>query len=286
LEENMLSAELHFQGPIHVLVGDNSRIHCDLLAQALKRDHRLHIIGSASSSQEFLEIAAHQVPDTIIISANLSANLDDDPMGGMATLRAFHEAHPQIPAVVLLDCPKREVVLDAFRAGARGIFSKNASLEMLCKCVRVVHEGQIWASSSEVKFALEALSSAPTIRAINAGGLNLLSPRELEVVHYVAEGLTNREIGERLGLSRHTIKNHLFKIFDKLGASNRTELLFLTLSKPPSSGTATREQGSLFSGKGRTSIVGGTGLLQRRASGAMRPVSALGNAATAPKCLL
>ena len=225
----MLSAELHFQGPIHVLVGDNSRIHCDLLAQALKRDHRLDIIGSASSSCEFLEIATFKLPDTVIISANL----DDNPMGGMATLREFHETHPQIPAIIMLDCPKREIVLDAFRAGARGIFSKDESLEMLCKCVRVVHEGQIWASSRQVKFALEALSSAPTICAINAGGLNLLSPRELQVVHYLAEGLTNNEIGVRLGLSRHTIKNYLLKIFDKLGVSNRVELLFLTLSKPP-----------------------------------------------------
>jgi DNA-binding CsgD family transcriptional regulator len=97
----------------------------------------------------------------------------------------------------------------------------------------VVHDGQVWASSSEVKFALEALSSAPTIRAINAAGSNLLSRREMQVVHYLAEGLTNREIGERLGLSRHTIKNYLLKIFDKLGVSNRVELLFLTLSKPP-----------------------------------------------------
>jgi len=123
-------------------------------------------------------------------------------------------------------------VLDAFGSGARGIFSKHESLENLCQCVRVVFEGHVWASSQEVKFALEALSSAPTIRAINADGLNLLSRRELQVVHYLAEGLTNREIGDRLGLSRHTIKNYLLKIFDKLGVSNRVELLFLTLSQP------------------------------------------------------
>jgi DNA-binding CsgD family transcriptional regulator len=67
---------------------------------------------------------------------------------------------------------------------------------------------------------------------MNAGGLNLLSPRELQVVHYLAEGLTNREIGERLGLSRHTVKNYLLKIFDKLGVSNRVELVFLKLSQP------------------------------------------------------
>lgn len=143
--------------------------------------------------------------------------------------------------MILVDSPKREIVLDAFRSGARGIFSKHESLETLCKCVRVVYEGQVWANSREVRFALEALSSAPTIRAINAGGLNLLSRRELQVVHYLAEGLTNREIGARLGLSRHTIKNYLLKIFDKLGVSNRVELLFLTLSQPAAAGHVVEE---------------------------------------------
>jgi DNA-binding NarL/FixJ family response regulator len=132
----------------------------------------------------------------------------------------------------MLDSPKRELVLDAFRAGARGIFSKHEPLETLRKCVRVVFEGQIWATSREIRYALDALSSAPTIHAINAGGLSLLSRREQQVVHYLAEGLTNREIGAQLGLSRHTIKNYLLKIFDKLGVSNRVELLFLTLSQP------------------------------------------------------
>jgi DNA-binding CsgD family transcriptional regulator len=95
----------------------------------------------------------------------------------------------------------------------------------------VVFEGQVWATSREIRIALDALSSAPTIRALNAGALSLLSQRELQVVHHLAEGLTNREIGVRLGLSRHTIKNYLLKIFDKLGVSNRVELLFLTLSQ-------------------------------------------------------
>jgi len=224
----MQSEERHQQGPIHVLVGDNSQIHSHLLAEALKRNHRLLVVGSASGSREFLESAARQMPDVVIISAHL----DDDPLRGIITLREFHENHPTIPAVMLLDVPKREVVLDAFRAGARGIFHKHESLEMLCKCVRVVHEGQVWASSSEITFALEALSSVPTSRCTNAGGLNLLSPRELQIVSYLAEGFTNREIAERLRLSRHTVKNYLLKIFDKLGVSNRVELVFLKLSQP------------------------------------------------------
>jgi DNA-binding CsgD family transcriptional regulator len=78
---------------------------------------------------------------------------------------------------------------------------------------------------------VEALAASHTVRAVDAQGLNLLSKRELEVVRCLAEGLSNREIAEHLGLSQHTIKNYLFRVFDKLGVSSRVELLFMTLSQ-------------------------------------------------------
>jgi DNA-binding CsgD family transcriptional regulator len=112
-----------------------------------------------------------------------------------------------------------------------GVFSRQESLDQLCKCIRCVHHGQIWATSREMSLALDALASAPVLQAVDRNGLNLLSKRETEIVQSVAEGLTNREIAERLGLSRHTIKNSLFRIFDKLGVSSRLELLLMTLSR-------------------------------------------------------
>jgi DNA-binding CsgD family transcriptional regulator len=121
-------------------------------------------------------------------------------------------------------------VLEAFRAGAKGIFAKHERLESLCKCIRCVHEGQVWARSVELEHALEALANSPLVRATNHKGLDLLSARERQVVQYLAAGMTNREIAESLGLSPHTVKNYLFRIFDKLGVSSRTELLYLTMS--------------------------------------------------------
>jgi DNA-binding CsgD family transcriptional regulator len=94
-----------------------------------------------------------------------------------------------------------------------------------------VHQGQIWADSGDVALVIEALAATPRMCLPAANGLNLLSKRESDVVQCLVQGLTNREIAERLGLSQHTVKNYLFRVFDKLGVSNRTELLFMTLSQ-------------------------------------------------------
>jgi DNA-binding CsgD family transcriptional regulator len=102
---------------------------------------------------------------------------------------------------------------------------------MFCKCISAVHKGEIWAASRDLSVAMNALASTPVVRAVNANGLNLLSKRELEVVQCVVQGFTNQEIADRMGLSRHTIKNYLFRVFDKLGVSSRVELLFMTLSQ-------------------------------------------------------
>jgi DNA-binding CsgD family transcriptional regulator len=121
------------------------------------------------------------------------------------------------------------------------VFSKNEPADVLSRCVRCVHHGQIWANSHQLAVAVEALASAPVVRAVNAHGLNLLSKRELQVVRSLAEGLTNREIAERLKLSQHTVKNYLFRVFDKLGVSSRVELLFMTLSQADANGSLVQD---------------------------------------------
>ncbi|PYX05011.1 MAG: hypothetical protein DMG88_22780 [Acidobacteria bacterium] len=211
---------------IRVLVADDTRIHTQLLADALRRDPLLEVISSPSHSRDLVEAARAQKVDVVIISASL----DEDPQRGFEVLRELRASDPQIHAIMLLDSSKRESILQAFRVGARGIFSRHESVESLSKCVRSVHHGQIWANSQQMSFAVEALASSPVIRAVDAKGLSLLSKRELEVVRSLAEGLSNREIAEHLGLSQHTIKNYLFRVFDKLGVSSRLELLFMTLS--------------------------------------------------------
>jgi two-component system nitrate/nitrite response regulator NarL len=213
--------------PIRVLVADDTQIHTQLLADALRRDRHLEVINSPARSRDLMEaVKLHQVEVVV-----LSSNLDEEPLRGFEILRQLRASDPGIQAVILLDSSKREVVLQAFRAGAKGIFNRDDSVETLSKCIRSVHQGQIWANSQQMSFAVEALASSPVVRAVDSSGLSLLSKREMDVVRGLAEGLTNREIAERLKLSQHTIKNYLFRVYDKLGVSNRLELLFMTLTQ-------------------------------------------------------
>ena len=220
---------------VSIVVADSTRIHTQLLADALRNDRGLQVVAAASNSEELLATIARVPIDVVVISHNL-----DNQLGhGTQVLREMRALRPQIKGVILLDSSKPQEVLDCFRAGARGIFSKQERLESLCKCIRSVHEGQIWARSVDLDHALEALANSPLVRSTNHKGIELLSARERQVIQHVAGGLSNREIAHTLSLSPHTVKNYLFRIFDKLGVSSRTELLYLTMNnsqtQPPRS---------------------------------------------------
>jgi DNA-binding NarL/FixJ family response regulator len=230
----MLSHEEVGSDFVSIVVADSTRIHTQLLADALRNDRGLQVVAAASNSAELLAAATRVPIDVVVISHNL-----DDKIGhGTQVLREMRALRPQIKGVILLDSSKPEEVLECFRAGARGIFSKQERLEVLCKCIRSVHEGQIWARSVDLDHALEALAKSPLVRSTNHKGIELLSTRERQVIQHVAGGLSNREIAKALDLSPHTVKNYLFRIFDKLGVSSRTELLYLTMNQagalPPS----------------------------------------------------
>lgn len=225
---------------ISIVVADGTRIHTQLLAEAMRADKGLQVVASASSSEELLATVLRVPIDVAVISFSL----DDRPGRGTEVLREMRAVRPQIKGILLLDSARPQDVLECFRAGAKGIFAKHERLESLCKAIRCVHEGQIWARSVELEHALDALANSPLVRATNHKGLELLSTRERQVVQNLASGMTNREIAESLGLSRHTVKNYLFRIFDKLGVSSRTELLYLTMSSTSSrSSDSMLEQG-------------------------------------------
>ena len=214
---------------IRVLAADSTRMNSQLLTTALERDKRFQVLDSPADT--VIAVVAKEKPAVIVISAEIDGN----PRRGFELAREIHSLHAQTRIVMLLDSSERGQVVEAFRAGARGVFSRSESLKSLAKCIFCVSQGQIWANSKELKFLLEALGEALPLRVIDARGTELLSRREQEVVRCVAEGLSNREIAQRLGLTEHTVKNYLFRIFDKLGVSKRVEVVLYAYSLSSSS---------------------------------------------------
>ena len=162
--------------------------------------------------------------------AIISSSLRDGPEAGFSLLKRLSQANPLLCCVMLLDAGDKDLIIKAFRSGALGVVERDHSYELLCKCVYSVYRGQVWANSQQLKYLLEALVTGIPGKLTDAQGNVLLSAREEQIVSLVAEGMKNREIAELLGLSEHTVKNHLFRIFERLGISSRAELILYLFS--------------------------------------------------------
>lgn len=205
---------------LRILVVGRETLTGYLLAEVLGRKPE-YDASAITSSQLTPSIAAHK-PDLIVISADLHAG----PGHGMELARAVNRRYPEILIILLLDQPDRESVIRAFRCGARGVFSRLQSPAEFFACIEHVRNGGIWAARTEADYLLEALKSIPAPNLPVSSTSVALTKRETQVVYCAAQGKTNKTIASDLGLSDHTVKNYLFRAFEKLGVSSRVELLF------------------------------------------------------------
>jgi DNA-binding NarL/FixJ family response regulator len=217
------------QGPkqsVRVLVADATVMACELLAGVLSRGSRMQVVGWEIDSAAALATTTRIKTDVALISSNLH----DGPGKGLSLASQLRTKRPDISSVILLDRADRQATIDAFRAGARGVLSRGAGLAALPKCVHRVSQGQVWASSDELGYLLDTFIQTTPARTLSDSCCKLLTDREQSVVHLVADGLSNREIAAQLNLSQHTVKNYLFRVFDKIGVSSRVELVLCALS--------------------------------------------------------
>jgi DNA-binding NarL/FixJ family response regulator len=208
---------------VQVLVTDSGPLQSQLLTRALRSRREFQVSAVALQVSALHTFLQSNHADVVLIAGN------HVPDWGM--LRWLRITHPKIAPVLLADSDDRELAVNALRAGARGIFLFTQDpFRMLCKCISCVSQGQVWLNNQHVSYVLDALSEVPTLRVVNANGRSLLTPREEQVVALVADGLANRQVAGELGLSEHTIKKYLLRIFDKVGVSSRVELVLYAMS--------------------------------------------------------
>lgn len=213
---------------ISVFIADETVIGCQMLKNTLTRSRfRYEVVGSATTHSEIMRCISARSIDVALSTESL----EDGPLSGYRLLSELRASFPHTRVIMLLKVARRDLVIDAFRAGAKGVFCMAEPIQALCKCIQVVHKGQVWANSDQLNFVLEALVGANPLLVTSPTGRQLLAHRENEVATLVAEGMTNRTIAERLGVSVHTVSNHLFRIYEKLGISSRVELVLYVLQQ-------------------------------------------------------
>lgn len=209
--------------PVRVLIADSGPLQSQLLARALRGRREFQVSAVPLQTVALRAFLQSNHADVALIAGNQFTD--------WALLRWLRITYPRLAPVLLAESDDRGLVVNALRAGAKGIFLFSRDpFRMLCKCIHSVARGEVWINNDQMHHLLEALSEVPALRVVNANGRPLLTPREEQVVALVADGLSNRDVAGELGLSEHTIKKYLLRIFDKVGISSRVELVLYAMS--------------------------------------------------------
>jgi NarL family two-component system response regulator LiaR len=203
------------QVQIRVVVVDDHDMVRRGLAAYLKVQPDLSLIREAGDGMQAVELCLQLQPDVVLMDFIMPG------MGGIEATRLIREQNPAIQVVALTSFQKKSMVQDAIRAGAISYLLKNVKGDNLAAAIRSANAGR-GTLSPEVTQDLITAERKPRIGEV-------LSPRELEVLTLMVEGLTNPEIAERLSISRATASSHVSHILQKLSVSNRAEAIVLAV---------------------------------------------------------
>ena len=199
---------------IRVLVADDHPMLREGLVAVLSTQPDFEVVGEASDGSETVRLAETVRPDVILL------DLEMPKLDGVAALEGLRDAGSTARAIVFTAYDTDERILGALRAGARGYLLKGASRKEIFDAVRTVHAG---GSLLEPGVTTRLLDHVREEREPQEP----LTPRELEVLLLISEGLHNSEIAGRLFVTERTVKFHVSSILAKLGADNRTEAVAL-----------------------------------------------------------
>jgi len=202
--------------PVHVLLADDHDVVREGLKSTLRGHSEFSVVGEARDGLEAVQLARRLKPDLVVMDIRMPQ------LSGIEACRDIRDELPGTHVLILTSYGDEKAVMAAIMAGAGGFMLKDVKVGALLEAMRVVGSGGT---------TLDPTSAAAVIGKIRAGAVlseedrlaQQLSERELAVLELIAEGLTNREIGERLYLSEKTVKHHVSDILSKLGITRRVE---------------------------------------------------------------
>jgi DNA-binding NarL/FixJ family response regulator len=209
---------------IRLVIADDHPIVRVGLRQLLTVEADMEIVGEAGDGREVVEMVQRVDPDVVLL------NLQMPGLDGLNVLQQLQQSNLRTRVIMLTateDMNMNEII-QAMKLGCSGIVLKQTLAKLIVKSIRKVHAGEIWLDSHTTaavmrQFAAPA-ADVPAPAAGRGREHSPLSQRELETVSLVAQGLSNKEMAEKMLISEHTVKNRLHNIFHKLGVTDRLTL--------------------------------------------------------------
>lgn len=204
------------QDTIRLMLADDHGLFRELLGRVLALEHDIVVVGEVTNGLEAVQKARQLKPNVILMDINMPI------VDGLAATRQIVEESPGTAIIVLTMYKHNHQVLQAMRAGARGYLLKHAKAHEVLAAIRTVHGGGVLIEpevAGTVVTEFRRLASTTE----QQHGLSILTEREIAIIRYVAAGLSNREIANKLSYSEKTVKNYLSNIFSKLGIRDRTQ---------------------------------------------------------------
>ena len=197
-----------------LLVDDHEVVRVGLKT-LLTRQEDLHVIDEASTGQEAVRKSLQHVPDIVVMDVRLGG------MSGIEACREITRAVPSVKVIMLTSYGDDETLFDSIAAGASGYVLKQIGSEDLIKSIRTVGNGQSTLDPATTSRVFARMREQARKREESA--FSQLTEQELRVLAFLAEGHTNREIAQMLGLGEGTVRNYVSSVFAKLHVNNRAE---------------------------------------------------------------
>lgn len=194
---------------IRVLIVDDHAVVRRGLEQFLGSEPDIQVVGTAPDGEEAVRRAVDVGPDVVLMDLSMPV------LNGVEATRQIVAAAPTTAVVVLTSFSDRDRIMDALEAGATGYILKDADPTEVVAAVRAAAAGGSPLDPKAARVMLDAKRDRPTARELSA--------REEEVLRLVAEGLANKQIARRLGITERTVKAHLTSVFNRIGVQDRTQ---------------------------------------------------------------